>query len=259
MNLSQLLQWNVILFVLIFARWAGLVMLAPVFGARGVPGAVRLGITASLTSIMYPIVASTQPVLPDQLLPYVGILIKEILVGLMIGFLTYTISAIIEGAGQLIDFQMGFMMGNSLDPIYGSQSPLMGNFHIVLATMILLVTNAHHYLIAAMVKRYEYIPLNPDALQMSPRFFGQIIAEVFALSVQLALPVLGAILLADIGVGLLARAVPQLNIFAVVFAIKIIFGLILLLLALPWFGETVNYLFNGVMDWVLQLYRGWGN
>lgn len=257
MSLAELLQWNLSLFLLILSRWTGMVMLAPVFGARGVPGLVKLGLAGSLTVILYPLISASKPAIPTELLPYIGVVIKEGLVGLVIGFVIYALSAVLEGAGQLIDFQMGFTMGNTLDPVYGMQSPMMGNFQMILATMLLLATNAHHYLIVAMVKSYAYIPLNPTTMPNSITFYVQLVTHVFSLAIQIALPVFGALLLSDVGVGLLSRTVPQLNIFSVVFPVKIIFGFILLIMAMPFFGEAVTHLFNLSMSWVLELYRGW--
>jgi len=257
LSLAQLLQWNLSLFLLILSRWTGMIMLAPVFGARGVPGMIKLGLATSLSIILYPMLFATKPDIPVEILPFIGLVIKESLVGLVIGFVIYALTAVLQGAGQLIDFQMGFTMGNVLDPVYGVQSPMMGNFQLVLATMLLLATNSHHYLIAAMVKSYAYIPLNVSALPQGLTFYVNLIANIFVLSLQLAIPVVGAILLADLGVGLLARTVPQLNIFSVVFPIKIIFGFLLLFLMIPLFGGTISHLFNTSMNWLLQFYQGW--
>ena len=257
MSLTDLLQWNLSLFLLILFRWAGMIMLAPVFGARGVPGLVRLGLAASLSVIVYPLISAAKPSIPIELLPYVAVVIKEVLVGLVIGFVIYTMTAVLQGAGQLIDFQMGFTMGAAIDPVYGVQTPMMGNFQMVLATMLLLATNSHHYLIAAMVKSYAYIPINPSTLPSHFTFYAQLVANVFALAIQIAMPVFGALLVSDVGVGLLSRTVPQLNIFSVVFPVKIIFGFIILFLSIPFFGEAVAHLFNMNMAWVLELYQGW--
>ena len=234
-----------------------MVMLAPVFGAQGVPTLVRIALTASFSFILYPIIANSHPVVPLELLPFVAILIKEILVGLVIGFVIYAFSAILQGAGQLIDIQVGFAMANTIDPFYGAQTPLMGKFNLILATMILLATNAHHFLVIAMVKSYTYVPINTAAVAIKPIFYYNLVAHIFTLSVQLALPIFGAIFLADVGLGLLSRAVPQLNIFTVVFPVKIGFGFILLMLSIPFFGGSVTHIFNSTMDWLLQLYRGW--
>ena len=257
MSLTDLLQWNLSLFLLILSRWTGMIMLAPVFGARGVPGVVKLGLAASLSVIVYPLIFAVKPSIPIELLPYVAVVIKEVLVGLVIGFVIYTMTAVLTGAGQLIDFQMGFTMGAAIDPVYGVQTPMMGNFQMVLATMLLLATNSHHYLIAAMVKSYAYIPINPSTLPSHFTFYAQLLSHVFALAIQIALPVFGALLVSDVGVGLLSRTVPQLNIFSIVFPVKIIFGFIILFLSIPFFGEAVSHLFNINMSWILELYQGW--
>ena len=257
MSLQALLQWNLTLFLLILARWTGMIMLAPVFGARGVPGVVKLALAGSLSVIVYPLISASKPSIPVELLPYIAVVIKEVFVGLVIGFVIYTLTAVLQGAGQLIDFQMGFTMGAAIDPVYGVQSPMMGNFQMVLATMLLLATNSHHYLIAAMVKSYAYIPLNPSNMPSNFTFYTLLVTHVFALAIQMAMPVFGALLVSDVGVGLLSRTVPQLNIFSVVFPVKIIFGFILLILSVPFFGESVTHLFNLNMSWVLQLYQGW--
>ncbi|WP_425807930.1 flagellar biosynthetic protein FliR [Desulfitobacterium sp. Sab5] len=257
MGLAQFLQWNVSLFLLILSRLAGMIMLAPVFGARGVPGMVKLGLAVGLSIILYPLIKASNPVIPETLLLYAALVAKETFVGLVIGFVIYSLTAILQGAGQLIDFQMGFTMGNLIDPVYGMQSPMMGNFQLILATMLLLATNAHHYLIAAMVKSYAYIPVSPTALPQGIDFYVKLVSAVFSLSVQLALPVIGALFIADLGVGLLSRAVPQLNIFTVVFPVKIIFGFVVLFLSMAFFGEAINNLFNSNMAWILQLYKGW--
>lgn len=207
--------------------------------------------------VIYPMIAATKPEIPTELLPYIAVVVKEVLVGLVIGFIISLITQVFEGAGQLIDLQMGFTMGASIDPVYGVQSPMMGNFQTLLATMLLLATNAHYYLLAAMIKSYAYIPLNPAKIPASYLFYAQLIGNVFSLSLQIAIPVFGALLVSDIGVGLLSRVVPQLNIFSVVFPVKIIFGLILIFIALPFFGESVTHLFNLDLSWILQLYQGW--
>jgi flagellar biosynthetic protein FliR len=257
LGLAELLQWNILLFFLIFSRWAGMVMLAPVFGARGVPAPVKLGLVVGLSAVLYPLVSASVPELPQSILPVVALIIKETVVGLAIGYIVSLITAIMQGAGELMDFQMGFIMGNTIDPIYGMQSPLTGNFIMVLATMLLLAMDGHHYMIAAMVKSYQFIPINPPALADGTAFYIGMTAQVFALSIQISMPVYGALFLANIGVGLLAKTVPQLNIFHVLFPVKIIFGLVIFYLALPFFGNTVAQIFDTAMEWVFQFLRGW--
>ncbi|NLI94184.1 MAG: flagellar biosynthetic protein FliR [Peptococcaceae bacterium] len=257
MSLSDLLQWNLSLFILIFSRWSGMVMIAPVFGARGVPGMVKLGLAASLSLVLFPLVLAKQPAIPNELFPYIAIIVKEILIGLALGFVMNLVTAIMQGAGQLIDFQIGFLMGNTIDPINGMQSPMTGSFLMVLTTMLLLATNAHHYIIAAMARSYDFLPINPSGITHGAAFYIEITARVIVLSLQIAMPVFGALFLADVGVGLLSKTVPQLNMFSVIFPVKIIFGIALLFLMIPFFGESVSRIFDTSMQWIFELLRGW--
>ncbi len=98
---------------------------------------------------------------------------------------------------------------------------MTGNFFLVLTTMLLLATNSHYYIIAALVKSYNYFPINPLAVHYSTAFFVEITSKVIALSLQIAMPVFGAMLLADIGVGLLSKTVPQLKyVFRLIFPVE---------------------------------------
>lgn len=254
---SEILQWNLTLFLLILCRWAGMIMLSPVFGARGVPAMVKLGLAAGITVILYPLILAGNPQIPSDTLAYVALIIKETLVGLVIGFVIYAITAILEGAGKLIDLSMSFNMSGAIDPVFGVQSALMGNFQIVLAIMLILATNAHHYLIAAMVKSYTYVPINPEGIPLGLNFYILLIRNIFSLAVQLALPVVGALFLVEIGVGLLMRVVPQMNIFAVIFPVKILFGFVILFLYIAFFSESISLIFDNVMKWLYKLYEGW--
>ena len=234
-----------------------MVMIAPVFGAQGVPAMVKLGLAAGLSVVLFPLVQAQTPLIPGDIFPFAGLIIKEVLVGISIGFIISLLTSIMLGAGQLIDFQLGFIMGNTVDPINGLQSPMTGRFLMVIATLLLLATNSHHYMIAALVKSYDYIPISTAAIVDGTAFFIDISAKVIALSLQIALPVYGALVLADIGVGLLTKTVPQLNIFAVIFAVKIIFGIILLYLMITLFGDSVARIFDLTMEWTFELLRGW--
>lgn len=257
MGLTQLLQWNISLFLLIVSRLTGMIMLAPVFGARSVPMLIKIGVTVSLAIVIYPLIQATKPEIPSELLLYTGILVKEILAGLVMGFIIYTITITLQGAGHLIDTHMGFTMSSAIDPVFGVQSPMMGSFQLVLATMIMLATNAHYYLIVAMVRSYEFVPLNTNGLPNSLNFFIHIVINVFSLSIQLALPIIAVMILTDIGMGLLSKAVPQLNIFSVIFPAKIILGFVILILTISFFGSSVNMLFDKSMTWLFELFKGW--
>lgn len=218
---------------------------------------IKIGLAAGLSIVLFPLVLAHSPEVPTELFPYIAIFIKEAVIGLALGFIMNLITTIMQGAGQMIDFQMGFLIGNTVDPINGMQSPMTGRFLMVVTTMLLLATNSHHYMIAAMVKSYEFLPINPQGLTHSAHFYISVTSKVLMLSLQIAMPVFAALFLADVGVGLLSKTVPQLNIFGVIFPVKIIFGIALLILMIPLFGDTVSRVFDITMQWVFELLRGW--
>lgn len=257
MALLENLQWDALVFVLIFCRWAGMIMLTPVFGARGVPPLIRLALALGLSLIVYPILVPTITPFTGGITAYSAILFKEILVGLTFGFILNLITHIMVGAGELIDFQLGFIMGSTIDPVFGNRSFIAGNFLLILTTMILLATNTHHLMIAALVKSYNYIPINPIHIPNSSEYFIKTTGQTILLSLQISMPIYGSLLIANVGVGLLAKAVPQLNLLNLFFPVKIIFGLIVFYLTITLLGNEVYRVVELSFGWLDELFRGW--
>jgi flagellar biosynthetic protein FliR len=257
MEFLEALEWNLLSFILIFARWAGMVMLTPVFGARGVPVLVRLGLALGVSLIIYPILMPSVPAFSGGVMAFSAILFKEILVGLTFGYILNLITNIILGAGELIDYQLGFIMGSTVDPLFGNRSFMTGNFLMIMTNLILLATNTHHLVIAALVKSYAFIPVNPIHIPNSSAFFTKILGQTILLSLQIAIPVYGSLLIANVGVGLLAKAVPQLNLLNLFFPVKIIFGLVMLYLTITLLGQQVEDLVRITFGWLDELFRGW--
>jgi len=257
MQVLDVLQWNLLVFVLIFSRWAGMVMLTPVFGARGVPMMVRLGLALGLSLIIYPVVAPTVAPLTGGMMVYGAVLVKEVLMGLTFGFILNIVTFVMLGAGELIDYQLGFIMGSTVDPLFGNRSFITGNFLMIMTSLLLLVTNTHHFVIAALVKSYFYIPVNPMHIPNSSGFFIKILGQTIFLSLQIAMPVYGSLVIANIGVGLLAKVVPQLNLLNLFFPVKIAFGMIMFYLTLPLLGGEVSGVVEMTFGWLDALFRGW--
>ncbi|MCL1791258.1 MAG: flagellar biosynthetic protein FliR [Peptococcaceae bacterium] len=257
MVLLENLQWNLLVFISIFCRWAGMVMLTPVFGAREVPPIIRLVLALSLSLIVYPVLMPTMTPFDGGGVALAAVLFKETLVGLTFAFILNLITFIMMGAGELIDFQLGFIMGSSIDPLFGNRSFITGNFLLILTTMILLATNSHHMMIAAMVKSYGYIPINPTYIPDSSAFFVKILGQTILFSLQIAMPIYGSLVIANVGVGLLAKAVPQLNLLNLFFPVKIVFGLVMLYMTITLLGNEVSRVIDVSFGWLEELFRGW--
>ncbi|MDA8441521.1 MAG: flagellar biosynthetic protein FliR [Peptococcaceae bacterium] len=244
---------------MVLFRWAGFVMLAPVFGAKTVPTYIKIGLAMAFTVVVFPIVSHGYTP-PSNLIEYGMALVQETMVGLSIGFISQKILYVLQGAGQIIDLQMGLAIGSLLDPINGVASPLSGNFYTVVATLLLLATNAHYYLIAAMVRSYSFIPLQ-GSIQINHSlvdFAMQFVTGTFVESIQIALPIWGVLVITEIFLGFVSKALPQMNIFALSFPLKIILGFLLMIWVLSAFSVQVDNLVQDMLNQMYYLLKGLG-
>lgn len=246
-------------FLLVFCRISGFFVTAPVFSARGVPAAFKIGISAYVSFIVFSLVGLGEPAAWDG--AYVLSVIKETLLGMLLGFLASLFFTVVQIAGSFIDMQMGLGIANVLDPATGMQSPVLGNFKFFLAMLLFLSMNGHHALLKAVMDSYEWVPLQNDWLSqiaegtVSTLLFDSF-AEAFALAFRLAAPLVVAMFLVDAGLGILARTAPQFNVFIVGIPVKIIIGFAVLLLLIPGFAPVFQMLFESMFDALARMLQG---
>jgi len=169
---------------------------------------------------------------------------KEVLVGLILGFLASLIFAGVELAGQLISMQMGFGIVNVYDPQTSRQIPIVGQFYSYVAMMIFLAINGHHFLLEGIFQSFKTIPLSMATFRSSLVELNMSIAgTIFVSAIKIGVPVIVALLLTSIALGLVARAVPQMNVFFVGMPLKIGMGLLALAFSLPLFAYVFRYIF----------------
>jgi len=231
--------------LLTMARIGGVIAATPIFSSSNLPGIFKVGLILSLSFLLYPLVITNSSVLALPLISLAMLLLKEILTGLILGAMAHLFFSLFQTAGQLIDVPMGFGVVNFLDPNMGGQVPLMGRFHFILTVLTFLLLNGHYVVIKALAHSYKLIPVGELFIsQVSAKYYLYWVGQTFMISVQLALPVIAAILLVDVGLGLLNRAVPQINVFIVGFPIKIATGMALVALGLPFYFDLVKRLFS---------------
>lgn len=170
------------------------------------------------------------------------------------GFLTQMTFAIFQFAGQILDMQIGFGIVNVIDPQSGIQAPILGNFKNLLALLFFLTINGHHYILRALERSYAYIPIGAVRISGSLcSFIFSVAGEMFASAFKIALPVLASLFIADLAMGIIARTVPQINVFLVGLPLKIAIGLWVLLMLLPLFVWIFSGVFAGLFDEVSKL------
>ena len=227
----------------VMVRVSGLVMAAPIIGGRGVPLQIRVVLTFVTALILYPTLSVT-PV-PSPAAAYFAVVIRELLVGLGLGFAVTLVFSAIYLAGQLIDVPMGFGMVNVVDPQSGMQVPILAQFQYILAALIFFSVRGHHALLQALAASFALIPIGGGLPKGSlPGVIVQIFASMFYLGVRLSLPLVAGMVLADVALGIIARAVPQVNVFMLEFPAKILLGLLLLLVLLPGYVSVLARIFG---------------
>lgn len=242
-------------FLLILVRLTSFFLLAPIFSMRGVPAQFKVGIGAFLAFVAVSTLPMETPILMDS--SYLLLIVKELATGLALGFTAALVLYTVQIAGAFIDFQMGFSMANVLDPQTGEQVPIIGHFKYMMALLFLLTVNGHHLMLDGVMQSLRIFPVERIAISIKAediaQFMTSLFAEMFLIALQIALPIVGALFLVDIALGILAKTVPQLNIFAVGLPLKIVVGFIMLFLTMPVFFYILQLLFEKLLVSMAQL------
>lgn len=246
--------WNI--FLLVLVRISGMFFLSPIFGRRNIPMYYKAGFCFILSVIT----ANSIPV-PDMtsyntLISYAALIGKELIIGLMLGFMSYMLFSSIYIAGQLIDMRIGFGMVSVFDPLSNIQIPITADFYVVFATLFMLVTDGHHLLITAMIDSFEILPIGKAVF--SGELLKQIVdmfTKVFVIGFKIAAPVTVAILITDLALGIISKSMPQLNVFMLGMPVKIILGLAIILLTIGAFRGIVNVIMQGTYEEIYKFIR----
>jgi flagellar biosynthesis protein FliR len=237
-------DWNtwLVLFLFPFVRILAWLMADPLMGNRSIPTQVRVG----LALIMAVILAPTLPVQAQvELLSGDGLLIllQQIVIGVALGFSVRVIFASVELAGQFIGLQMGLSFAALFDPINGAQTPVVAQLLTILTVLVLFAFNGHHLIIMALWESFQSAPI--AAGPISTQGFMMLVewgGAIFVTGLHLALPVAAALLTANLTIGMMTRASPQLNIFAIGFPISIGVGVAVLYLSLVYMPAFLEQL-----------------
>jgi len=236
--------WNI--FLLVLVRISGMFFLSPIFGRRNIPNYFKVGFCFILT-----IITAHSVTVPDlssytSLASYVVLIGKELLLGLTIGFISYALFSAIYIAGQLIDTQIGFGMVNVIDPLTNIQVPITADFYVILATLFMLVTDTHHLLIKAVVDSYSVVP--PGGAYFGGGVVRQLVDlfyHTLVIGFKIAAPITAAILVTNVALGIISKAMPQMNVFILGMPLKIIVGLIIILITIAAFRGVVTFILEG--------------
>lgn len=240
---EQLNGW-LITFIWPLARTLAFIAATPLLGSSSIPVQVRLGLAVLLTLLIAPLLPPIPLIEPASGIGLM-ILLQQIIIGLAIGFSIRIIFTAVEMTGEITGLQMGLGFATFFDPQQSSQVQLVGRFYGLLATLMFLAIDGHLQVIDIFAQSFTTLPIGTNGINSS--LFTILVnwgAEIFTLGLHLALPVLAALLITNLALGILTRAAPQLNIFAVGFPLTLGIGLLVMAWALPYFTPVITQMFQ---------------
>ena len=230
---------------LIFSRIGPLVMMLPAIGEHSVPMQSRLAFAVLLTICLYPVVIGKVPEVPTSLFGLLSLSLKEAIIGFAFGSLIKLIASGLQVAGNVISFQSGLSFAQTADPMTGLSDTVFSSFLMMLGTLMVLMLDLHHLLIGAMYDSYMMFPPG-EAFSIAPFSQGalKIVAGAFKIGIQMSMPFIVFGLVFFLGLGILSRLIPQIQVFFIAMPANIFLGLILFAVLL-----------SAMMSWYLNYYE----
>lgn len=253
-------DWNQLIALYFYPLVRILAWLAidPLLGNRSAPNTVRLGLGLVLAVVIAPTLPPP-PAVPLVSGPGLLVLLQQVAIGLALGFALRIVFSAVEFAGQFMGLQMGLSMASLYDPINGAQTPVLAQLMVLTSALILFAMNGHHQVIAALWQGFHDIPI----AVVPPSGHGFLVlvgwaGTIFKTGLHIALPVTAALLAANLAIGMMTRAAPQLNIFAVGFPITISAGFLVLYFTLAYLPAYLERFWGEALQAGTAAMRGMG-
>lgn len=238
-------------------RLSGLMLFAPFFGSVAIPARVKAVLVLALTFLLYPAIGHNIASQPMSQWPF--LVFTEFLIGAGMGIATNLIFEAVQLSGQVIGIQMGYSLVNILDPQTQVNTPVMAMFYQSIIMLLFLRMDVHYWLLRAVGNSFDYLP--PGTAHVNSLFTMGIlrtVGDLFGIGIQIAAPVISATLAADIVLGLLGKASPQMPLMLMGPAVKSLLGMVVLIATLKYWPDLFRRLFMGAMtnsDHLLHLAR----
>ncbi|WP_413575907.1 flagellar biosynthetic protein FliR [Bdellovibrio sp. HCB290] len=234
LNWAAYTEGQLLLFALVFLRMISFVVASAFFGSETIPTPVKILLSIVLSVLLFPVVKIGNIdylVISNEI---VSLAVRELIVGLSLGFLTRIFFFIVSMVGDLTAMSVGLSAGQMYNPLLGTTGNALESFYSTLGTLVFLAINGHHILIRAIVESYTLVPVSSMSLNIGP--FGEIAAfgqTAFILTIKMCAPVLVTILLVNLAMGILGRAVPQINVLVTSMPVTIMIGMTVVFICLP--------------------------
>jgi flagellar biosynthesis protein FliR len=247
------------LFMLIATRLSAMIAVAPVFSSRTIPVRVKAGLVILVSWITLPLVAEQGGQVPDELIALSLLMVKEAIIGFAFGLVAQFLFAAVQTAGAFIDLTAGFAISQTLDPASNASVSVLGRWYNLIAISSFLAIGGHQLLVAGVVRSFGLAPplSDPDMGAV----IGGVLAQaddILLVVVQIGAPIMGALLVTDVTLGIISRSVPQMNVFIVGLPLKIVVALAGTAILLPAFIGLTNALAGDMLSDMSAIMRAAG-
>lgn len=233
-------------FFLVMIRVGAMFYLAPFFSTQAVPARIKLGLAVFVTLVLLPVETESLPAMQVGF-DFFAAAFREALLGLMLGYAVSLVFQAIEMAAAVVGVQIGFGLAEVVDPVNGSRSSTLQQFYNITAMLIFLGLNGHHLVIQGLLDSFRLVPVGTfDPTTLDLDLFIAYAAGAIELAMRVAIPVMAAVLLADVALAVASKTMPQLNVMSISFPLKIAGGLLILALSLPYAMQLASDSFGGI-------------
>ncbi|MCR4989374.1 MAG: flagellar biosynthetic protein FliR [Lachnospiraceae bacterium] len=242
------------LFILVLVRVTSFIFIAPFFSMTNTPRMVRIGLSFFISILLFNVLPH-DPVHYETLIQYSGIVIKEVLTGLLIGLGANLCMLIVNFAGHIADMEMGLSMVSLMDPSTRDNVTISGIYYNYTVMLMLLISGLHRYLIQALAQTYTLIPINGQVFHDNKLINGIIsfMGDYVLIGFRICLPIFAVMIILNAILGILAKVSPQLNMFAVGIQIKVLTGLSILFLSSVMLPDAADLIFKQMKHMVVTM------
>lgn len=248
----DIVEQTMLLF-LVFGRISGIFLLTPIFGSRNVPLPLKFGISGFLTLVAIPIVSYSDNFNIINIYQLAYFVLLEFFIGLICGFISMLILNSIYIAGVMVDRNIGFSIVSVLSPQDESQIPITANIYYVTALLVFLAADLHHTVIEAILYSFKVIPIGYQNINL---LFIDKVTEIlrisFVIGFKMSAPIIITIFVSNVLLGILSRAMPQMNVFMVGMPLKVFIGLITFYIVFPLYLGVFNNIFSIMFDYIKE-------
>lgn len=233
-------ETQLVLFLYILMRMTGFFLMTPLWGRTNFPRYTRAGVILVLSAFVYALTPTVLPEIPATLIEFALKLLLELTLGFVVGFVMQCFFFVVIQAGQLIDAQMGMNMSENYDPSMGTNISLTGTLMNLAMTLLFFIAGGHYTLLRILIDAGQIIPYGSAALGTDiTGYVLELFVSCIILAIKLSMPILAAELIGQLGMGILMKVIPQINVFAINFELKILLGLIMVVMLLPVMSEFI--------------------